>query len=168
MTSCAQARSTRALARISKRRSFTHACARRGPRSIGGAFLLEALVALVVFSIGTVGLLGVIAGAVRDSGNARWRGEAFDIAASALARMWTEDPAALASRYDGASNGPGYRALAAAAARLPGVSADVNSPVVAIDDAGAGRRRIAVTVYWQLPGDPHPHRSFVTGVLPGA
>jgi type IV pilus assembly protein PilV len=149
--------------------------ARRAPASpakrvvrerLRGAFLLEALVALVVFSVGAVALLGLIANALRASGTAQWRSEAFDIAASTLSRMWTEDPAALPARYDAAASGPGYRALLAAAMRLPGVSGVGNAPVVTIDDA-SGRSRVSVTVYWQAPSEAGAHRASVNAVLPG-
>ena len=131
-----------------------------------GAFLLEALVALIVFSIAAVGLLGVMTNALRASGIAQWRSEAFDIAASTLSRMWAEDPAALATRYDPAASGSGYRALLAAAMRLPGVSTVANSPLVTIDDSASGSRRISVTVYWQMPAETGPHRASVSAVLP--
>jgi type IV pilus assembly protein PilV len=131
-----------------------------------GVFLLEALVALVVFTLGAIALLGVIADALRATGTARWRGEAFDIASSTLSRMWAEDPAALAARYDAAASGPGYQALLAAAMRLPGVNALANAPVVTIDDGASDGRRVSVTVFWQLPVERSPHRASVTGVLP--
>lgn len=131
-----------------------------------GMFLLEALLALVVFSVGLLGLLGLVAAALRESGSARWRGEAFDVASATLSRMWAEDPSALASSYDGATDGPGYRALLDAAMRLPGVSAGVNAPLVTIEDAATGSRRVLVTVFWQLPAERSAHHASVTGVLP--
>ena len=130
-----------------------------------GAFLLEAVLALVVFSIGAAGLLGVIANAQRESGNARWRGEAFDIASSTLSRMSTEDPALLDARYDAATRGTGYRALLAAAVRLPGVDSAVNAPVVTLEDAPSDRRTVRITVYWQLPGEAAPHHASAAGML---
>jgi type IV pilus assembly protein PilV len=135
------------------------------PRS-RGMFLLEALLALVVFSLSMLGLLGLLAHALRESGSAHWRGEAFDVASAALSRMWAEDPAALAARYDSASDGPGYRALLAAAVRLPGVSAASNAPLVTIDEAASATRRVSVTVYWQLPAERNAHHAAVAGVLP--
>jgi type IV pilus assembly protein PilV len=131
-----------------------------------GMFLLEALLALVVFSFGMLGLLGLLAAALRDSGSAHWRGEAFDLASATLSRMWAEDPAGLDARYDGAAGGPGYRALLGNAMRLPGVHADANAPLVTIDDAAVDSRRISVIVYWQLPADAGAHHASVTGVLP--
>ena len=130
-----------------------------------GAYLLEALIALVVFSLGLLGLLGLLAGALHASGGARWRGEGFAIAAGTLARIATEDPGSLVARYDAATDGAGYRALLAQALRLPGVSADVNAPSVGVDDT-TGSRRIRVTVHWQLPGETATHEVSISAALP--
>ena len=120
---------------------------------------------IVVFAVGTLGLLELIAGAARETGNARWRDEAFTLAASALSRMWTDDPATLDLRYD-ATNGAGYRALRAAAERLPGVRAGVNAPLVTLDSSTPGRWRVAITVFWQQPGERRVHRAVAAGMLP--
>ena len=130
-----------------------------------GGFLLEALVALVVFSLASIALLGVVAQALRQGGSARWRAETAGIASSAVSLMWAEDPAALASSYDSAAPGPGYRELLAAAMRLPGVATGRNEPRVNIVDLPDGRR-VSVTVFWQLTGDLATHRAVVSGTLP--
>ena len=134
-------------------------------RRAAGTFLLEALVAILVFAVGTLGLPELIAGAAHESGNARWRAEAFTLAASALSGMWTDDPATLDARYDPASGG-GYRALHAAAERLPGVGRALNAPLVTVDGSIPGRWQVAVTVFWQQPGERRPHRAVAAGMLP--
>ena len=133
-------------------------------RHVSGAFLLEALVAIVVFAVGTLGLLELIAGAARESGNARWRDEASTLAASTLSRMWTDDPATLDARYD-ATNGAGYRALNAAAEHLPGVGGGINAPLVDVDGTTPGRWRVSITVFWQQPGERRAHRAVASGML---
>ena len=130
-----------------------------------GAFLLEALVAIVVFSLALLGLASAIAGALRQAGAAQWRSEAVDAGASTLARMSVEDPATLPARYDSVTEGDGYRALLARALRLPGVSTSSNRPGLAIVD-DADRRRVLVTLFWQMPGDTRVHRALVGTVLP--
>jgi type IV pilus assembly protein PilV len=130
-----------------------------------GTFLLEALVALVVLSLASAGLLGIVAHALRESGNARWRAEAFDLAASTFARMAADDVAQLDARY-AATTGDGYRALLGAATRLPGVGADTNAPEVAIDATASGARRVAISVRWQVPGEGGAHRASIGGVIP--
>ena len=137
-------------------------------RAQGGLFLLEALVALVVFSLAMMGLAGALGHALRESGSTRWRGEAFELASSPLARMWVEDAATLATRYDALSDGVAYRALLAAASRLPGVSTGENAPVVKITSEALGRRRVHVTVYWRLPGDSRAHAASASAILPGS
>jgi type IV pilus assembly protein PilV len=132
---------------------------------VRGSFLVEALVAVVVFSLALLGLASAIAGALRQTAGAQWRSEAFDIGSSTLARMSLEDAATLAVRYDAATDGDGYRALLARAMRLPGVSASANRPDVAIVDE-ADRRRVFVTLFWQLPGDGRVHRAQASAVLP--
>ena len=42
-------------------------------RAQGGLFLLEALVALVVFSLAMLALAGALGHALRESGSTRWR-----------------------------------------------------------------------------------------------
>jgi Tfp pilus assembly protein PilV len=131
-------------------------------------FLLEALVALLVFALATIALLGVLARAARDSGNAQWRTEALDIAASTLALMEVENPAGLAARYDPASNAPGYRELLAAAKRLPGVGESINPPTVTIETGAGDTRRVVITVSWQIPGEMQSHRASVRASIPGS
>ena len=69
------------------------------------------------------------------------------------------------SRYD-ATTGAGYRALQAAAQRLPGVGSGVNAPLVVIDDSIPGRWQVAITVFWQQPGERAAHRAVAAGMLP--
>jgi type IV pilus assembly protein PilV len=132
--------------------------------SVRGSFLLEALVALVVFSLALLGLASGVAAALRQAGAAQWRGEAVDLAAATLARMSTADPVTLADRY-GSDSGDEYLALVARAMHLPGVSATTNAPQVEIRDE-ADARNVRVTLYWQLPGDARAHQVSVAGVMP--
>ena len=121
-----------------------------------GSFLVEALVAVVVFSIALLGLASSIATGERASGSAQWREEAFDIAAATLAEMAAETPAGLVARYGPPGDGAGYQRLLARATRLPGVRADAHAPVVDIVD-DASRRTVAISIYWQRPGDSEVH-----------
>lgn len=134
------------------------------PHALRGMYLLEALVAVVVLSLGMFGLLGLLAASLRSSAGATWRGDGFDIAADALARISTEAPATILDRYDVSADGAGYRALLAQATRLPGVSSDANAPEVSIDDAGE-TRRVRVVVRWQPPGERF-HQASIHVALP--
>lgn len=136
------------------------------PRASRGAFLIEALVAVVIFSVAAAGLFTLLANALRASSDALSRTDAYGAAVSTLARMSVDDFATLADRYDSHAGGPGFRALAAAAKRLPGVTDSINAPVVSIAPGpSAGSRRVSVTVYWQLANEASPHRASITGVV---
>lgn len=146
-----------ALRRRSSRRS-------RGVRA-HGAFLIEALLAILVVSIATTGVFTLIAGLVRASGDSLLRAEAAEIAASAVARMAAENPAALTTRYN-TPGSVGLAAIHAAAQRLPGVTSLANLPTVSVTDGpSAGTRRVTVSVTWQSPTATTPHRTSMSTVV---
>src|SRR4029079_17435794 len=136
----------------------------RRPRAVRahGAFLIEALLAILVVSIATTGVFTLIAGLVRASGDSLLRAEAAEIAASAVARMAVENPATLTTRYD-APGSAGFAAIHAAAQRLPGVTFLANLPTVSVTDGpSAGTRRVTVGVAWLMrttPPSPPTHLS---------
>ena len=61
------------------------------PRGQSGAFLLEALVGVLIFAFGILGLVGLQAAAIRNTNDLQYRGEAIQIASAAMGRMWTMD-----------------------------------------------------------------------------
>jgi Tfp pilus assembly protein PilV len=131
-----------------------------------GAFLIEALVALLVFSMTTAGTFALLASAFRASGNAAARMEATDVAVAALGQMSVEEIPTLGDRYDAQRAGQGYRAIAASAKRLPGVTDTANLPVVSVTAGPSlNSRRISIVVFWQLPNDTAPHRAVVSSVV---
>jgi len=131
-----------------------------------GAFLIEALMALLVVSMASAALFTLMANLLRTSSESLLRAEASELAATALARMAAESPAALADRYDASAGAPGFVALATAARRLPGVTAVANLPTVAVAPGpSAGTRSVSVTVRWQAPNDSTVHRASMTTVV---
>ncbi|MEO8486781.1 MAG: pilus assembly protein PilV [Betaproteobacteria bacterium] len=144
----------------------------RGParRSQSGAFLLEALVGVLIFAFGILGLVGLQAVAIRNTNDLQYRGEAIQIANAAIGRMWTMDRANLEAMYEGdaGAGGDGYTALNEAAARLPGVSGNtaLAPTVVVIDGPSTTSSLVTVTIRWQLAGDPTPHQ-YVGAVMVG-
>ena len=138
-------------------------------RAQSGAFLLEALVGVLIFAFGILGLVGLQAQAIRNTNDLQYRGEAIQIANAAMGRMWTMDRTQLKTSYEGdkGTGGEGYTALAEAAERLPGNNLDANKPTVTVE-AGptATSSLVTVTVRWQLPGESTPHQ-YVGSVMVG-
>lgn len=135
--------------------------ARRGPPLPSrGAFLIEALISLVVISMTVAAMFGLLANGLRASNNALSRAQATDIAVSTLARMAAEDLGTLADRYDPHGAGGGFRVLLSAAGRLPGVTETTNVPAVSVAPGpSANSRHVSVTIFWQLPSETLPHRA---------
>jgi type IV pilus assembly protein PilV len=126
-----------------------------GPAGQGGMMLLEALIAILIFSIGVLGIIGVQALAMQQSGDARYRAAAAQLADELLGQMWTGDRtlANMQLRYNTCTTSacPGYTAWATTVSNnLPGVSlAGTTRPVVSIDAAGI----VTISLYWRSPSD---------------
>jgi type IV pilus assembly protein PilV len=133
-----------------------------------GSFLLEALMATLIFSFGAVAMVGLQARAIRHANDAQYRGEAAQLAQAAIAEMGATDVATLASRFDARRGGAGYVALLDRAKKLPGVSDAQNSPDVLIGPGpSSDSREISLVVYWAAPGEPRVHRYATTAVVGG-
>lgn len=113
-----------------------------------GVMLLEALIGILIFSIGILALLGMQAVAMSTTIDAKYRSEASFLANEIVGVMWG-DPANL-SDYATASCAATPRCtdwLARVQALLPNATG-ANAPTIAVNN-----RRVEVTVRWQPPGD---------------
>ena len=146
-------------------------------RTQSGGFLLEALIGVLIFSFGILGIVGLQAQSLRHTGDAEYRAEATYLANSLISKMWTDDPAVLKNKYDSTVGGAGYVTFKGEAASLPGVTATVNLPTVLVDSAtdclgnavppapSLQGHVVVVCVLWQLPGDTTVHNYTTTGVV---
>lgn len=146
-------------------------------RAQAGGFLLEALVGVLIFSFGILGIVGLQAASLRNTGQSEYRAEAMYYANSLISQMWTDDPAGLKNKYDSTvGTGAGYLAFQGAVANLPGGGA--NTPIVLVDPAkdctntndapqppSLQSHVVIVCVYWQAPGDTEIHNYTTTGVV---
>ena len=145
---------------LAGRDAAAHAAAQRG------MMLLESLIAIAIFSIGVLGNVALHAQVIRHVHAAQCRSEATHLVQSLIGRMATEDPTALAARYDSALGGDGYLEFARAAQRLPGAGRAGNAPEVRVDAGPApSSRKVTVAVHWQLPGEPVAHRHGTAAVI---
>ncbi len=60
------------------------------PRVVRGSALVEALVAVLLFSIGIVALVRVLGTAVKDAGDVEYRAVAATLADATIGRMWVD------------------------------------------------------------------------------
>ncbi len=130
-----------------------------------GSFLLEGMIALLIFAFGILGLIGMLAGSVRASNDARYRAEAINLANAMVGDMWTTQPAALDTEF-----GTGGAKLTAwrtqAAALLPSATG-TNAPQVDLMQPGLSlqSRSVVVTIFWQLPGETERHQVLLTAQI---
>jgi type IV pilus assembly protein PilV len=131
-----------------------------------GAFLLEALIALLIFALGATAVSSLHARAIRHVNDAHFRGVALHVAHSAIARMKAANAATLHADFDMSGSGAGYQAVVEQAKALPGVSATRLAPEVHVTAGpSADSRKVAVRVLWQIPGDTIVHRYAATTVV---
>lgn len=122
-----------------------------------GFTLLEVLVAVLVLSIGLLGLAGLLASSIRNNQSAYQRTQATWLAYDIVDRMRVNRPAALASDYDTALGTPANCAAnptlsgAMAAQDLTGWKTLLACALPAGDGAVAlntATRQVTVTVQW--------------------
>lgn len=148
----------------------------RARRAQAGGFLLEALIGVLIFSFGILGIVGLQAASLRHTGESEYRAEAMYFANSLISQMWTDDPAGLKNKYDSTVGGAGYLAFQGVVASLPGAGA--SAPIVLVDPAkdctntndapqppSLQSHVVIVCVYWQAPGDTDIHNYTTTGVV---
>ncbi len=132
-----------------------------GQTSQAGSVILEAMIAILIFSIGILGLIGMQAAAVNNVSDAKYRADASFLADQIVGQMWASrvavttagvtsyaiDPT-YAWNVPGATPNPIVTAWAAngVAAYLPNASA-----VVSI---APGQQNVTVMISWLPPKSP--------------
>lgn len=109
-------------------------------RNQEGVVLLEGLIAIVIFSLGILAIIGLQSASVRNTTDSKYRMDASFLANQTIGMMWTK-------RADLASF-----AGTGTVSELPNGTRTV---VVAGKD-------VTVTITWRLPGEPAAHRHTVT------
>jgi len=115
-----------------------------------GSMLLEGLIAILLFSMGILAIVGMQGSAIRASNDAKYRSEANMIANKLIGQMRTSNTAALQANFQGGggTDGAAYTAWLTSVQALP--NSDVYPPVVAI----GGSNLVTITVNWLSPGEP--------------
>ncbi len=120
--------------------------------------LLEALIGILIFSVGILALIGMQATAMRTTIDAKYRSEASFLANEILGRMWV-DRANLANYATSSGTPAGCPAAPVCywIDRVEGLlpnATGANAPEIVITtDPALLTNEITVTVRWQPPGD---------------
>jgi type IV pilus assembly protein PilV len=133
-------------------------------RTSQGFVLLDAMVAVLIFSFGILGMVALQSSAVQLTSTANYRVNASMYADQVISQMWT-DPVNLANY---ATGGAQYTAwvktiscsTSSSPTCLPGVTA--NPPTIVIGPGVTynglnSNSLVTVTINWQAPNDSTPH-----------
>lgn len=139
-----------------------------------GIVLLEALVALLIFAVGVLGLVGLQVASVKQAAAAEYRSTAVLQANDLISRMWISDRFVTdwSNQFASAPAGTGYTAWKATWANaLPGSDASANAPQVSFETIPGGitgtRGTILATIVirWKAPSDDEQRNYTVVAQL---
>ncbi|MBI5430214.1 MAG: prepilin-type cleavage/methylation domain-containing protein [Nitrosomonadales bacterium] len=113
-----------------------------------GIVLLEALIAILIFSMGVLALVGLQAAMIRNTASSKFRADASYIAQQRIGMMWA-DPGNLANYLEVNTD---------ISTLLPQGTRSVDQPVPGL---------LVVTVTWQEPGQPQHNFTATASIFGG-
>jgi type IV pilus assembly protein PilV len=114
------------------------------PATQRGSTLLESLIAILVFSFGVLGMVGLQAASIKSISEAKYRTDAAFLANELIGQMWAER-ATITTDYTAPDDWADR-----VASTLPGGSGSV---AVSVDPNTTPLLRTTVTVQWTVPGN---------------
>jgi type IV pilus assembly protein PilV len=143
--------------RISSRSGSPRPCQR-------GVVLIEALIAILIFSLGVLGLVGLQASLTRATTSAKYRADAAYLAQDIIGTMWADSANLTQYKYGNCAGYALCRALSQKVAdTLPSgnledltvcTAADTASPCTDTIVTGAtANGRVLITLAWTVPGE---------------
>ncbi|HVF64427.1 MAG TPA: hypothetical protein VNE58_10565 [Casimicrobiaceae bacterium] len=112
-------------------------CRRHDASQQCGGFLLEAMVGILIFTLGVLGLVALQGRAIAYQSDAVYRGEAAYLANAYVSRMWADSHANLPLLY-ALPGQPQYEILKAQVDLLPGATLIPGNPQVTITQTAPG------------------------------
>lgn len=129
-----------------------------------GSVVLEALISILLFSIGILAIIGLQAASIKNVAAAKYRTDASLLANQVIGQMWVSDKtnASLVANFSSPAGGNYVTWADSVAQALPGVSGvPANAPTVVIDASN----NATVTVFWQAPNEAAAHNYTAIAVV---
>jgi type IV pilus assembly protein PilV len=121
-------------------------------KSQKGVMLLEALISILIFSMGILALIGLQARAIASVSDANYRSQASFLADQIIGQMWVDRTNLADYSLPAGSAAALTPWLAQVNDKLPGTQA--NPPQITVN---AATGQVTVTVLWQPPNASAPH-----------
>jgi type IV pilus assembly protein PilV len=134
-----------------------------------GSVILESMIAILIFSMGILAIVGLQAAAISASSDAKYRTIANLLANQLVGQMWVSNRTSATLQSQFQTGGTKYNLwLADVQAALPGVAAPNNPTVTILPVAGLSSTssKVTITVFWKTPSEPaaDPPHQYVTVV----
>lgn len=124
----------------------------RMPKPQQGVMLIEALIGILIFSIGILALIGMQATAIKNTTDARYRSEAAFLANQVIGQMWVDLPNLGRYDHDDATNYlPRNDWRTTVQTTLPGI--DIASNVLVPEIQVGASNEVTVTIRWKQPSE---------------
>jgi type IV pilus assembly protein PilV len=115
-----------------------------------GVMLIEALIAILIFSIGILAVVGMQGVAIKNVTESKYRSEAAFLANELIASMWTDATNVGLYNYPGSSYTKLTNWVAKVNTTLPG-TAGAPPRVTMLTAASAAGATVQIEIFWQLP-----------------
>jgi len=133
-----------------------------------GVMLLEALIGILIFSIGILAMVSMQAVSIKLATDSRDRAEASNLASELVGEMWLNRAALASYQYSGSGTVPAALAnwIAEVEASLPDAAAI--PPIVTVGASPLGAAvgtQTTVTLRWVSPSDATVHQYVMTAYI---
>ena len=135
-----------------------------------GVLLLEAMIAILLFSVGVLAVVGLQATAIKNVAQSKYRSDASFLADQILGQMWADRSNIASYAYTGGS--PPQKVAAWVQQVKDALPNAQNTPpkiaIVTTNYAGPpayNAYQITVTVFWQAPDEHSSHQHQTTALI---
>ncbi len=133
-----------------------------------GVMLLEALIGILIFSLGILAMVGMQTMGIKLATDSRDRAEASNLASQLVGQMWLNRGALASYQYSGTGTPPTALTtwVAQVNAALPNAAA--NPPIVTVGASPLGASagsQTTVTLRWNSPTDSTVHQYVMTAYI---
>jgi type IV pilus assembly protein PilV len=133
-----------------------------------GVMLIEALLAILIFSLGILAVVGMQSVAIKEVAQSKFRGDAAFLTQELMGQMWIDNGNIASYAYAGAGTPPDK--IARWVQRVGGALPGSLLPVVTITNPTAQGADVSIQIFWQMPEEaaqtpPVVHQYTVVGSI---
>ena len=141
------------------------------PAQQAGVLLLEALIAILIFSLGILGMIGMQTASIKQATAAEDRAIAAQLANDLISRMWASNHSTLTTDFGADGTALADWKQAVTDSKLPGTSKTGNTPTITFADGPSGAsgvtpsKQATILIKWQAPNDSVVHKYTATAMI---